>query len=83
MHYPGDLNGEVHHDGEIWSRALWDIRQSLGHAKADTVILLGSMNWKGTTMTDLANHTIAAASTVYGTRTANLVRAAFAARGIV
>ena len=27
LHYPGDLNGEVHHDGQIWSRALWDIRQ--------------------------------------------------------
>jgi hypothetical protein len=28
LHYPGDLNGEVHHDGQIWSRALWDIRQN-------------------------------------------------------
>ena len=28
LHYPADLNGEVHHDGQIWSRALWDIRQS-------------------------------------------------------
>ena len=26
LHYPADLNGEVHHDGQIWSRALWDIR---------------------------------------------------------
>ena len=26
LHYPDDLNGEVHHDGQIWSRALWDIR---------------------------------------------------------
>ena len=24
--YPEDLIGEVHADGEIWSRALWDIR---------------------------------------------------------
>ena len=22
LHYPGDLNGRVHHDGQIWSRAL-------------------------------------------------------------
>src|SRR4029078_2829256 len=30
--YPGDLTSprEVHADGEIWSRALWDIRQALG-----------------------------------------------------
>ena len=33
LHYPADLNGEVHHDGQIWSRALWDIRQALGHTR--------------------------------------------------
>ena len=33
LHYPTDLNGEVHHDGQIWSRALWDIRQALGHVE--------------------------------------------------
>src|SRR4029450_9359878 len=25
LHFPAGLNGEVHHDGQIWSRALWDI----------------------------------------------------------
>src|SRR3954464_1140710 len=29
-HYPEDLAGEVHADGEIWSRALWDIHKALG-----------------------------------------------------
>ena len=29
-HYPEDVDGEVHADGEIWSRALWDIRNALG-----------------------------------------------------
>src|SRR5512135_1532363 len=38
-HYPHDLNGRVHHDGQIWSRALWDIRNALGHVEADTIIL--------------------------------------------
>src|SRR5512146_312511 len=41
LHYPGDVNGLVHHDGQIWSRALWDIRNALGHDKADTLILEG------------------------------------------
>ena len=27
-HYPEDLVGEVHADGEIWSRALWDIHRA-------------------------------------------------------
>jgi zinc metalloprotease ZmpB len=81
--YPTDLNGEVHHDGEIWSQALWQIRQSLGHVKADTIILDGSMNFPGTDMPDLANRTVAAAQTLYGTSEANAVRDAFNARGIL
>ena len=55
LHYPTDLNGEVHHDGEIWSRALWDIRTELGNVKADTLILEGSMDFPGTTMPDLGD----------------------------
>lgn len=38
-HYPEDIVGEVHDDGELWSAALWQIRVALGAAKADTVIL--------------------------------------------
>jgi hypothetical protein len=83
LHYPQDLNGEVHHDGQIWSRALWDIRQSLGNVKADTIILTGSMDFPGTTMTDLANRTILAAQQLYGSSAAKAATAAFHARGIV
>ena len=54
LHYPGDLDGEVHHDGQIWSRALWDIRQALGNVKADTIIIEGQIDFPGTTMPDLA-----------------------------
>jgi zinc metalloprotease ZmpB len=81
--YPGGLNGEVHHDGQIWSHALWDIRQALGHDKADTIILQGSFDFPGTTMTVLANRTVTAAQQLYGTSEANAVRAAFHARGIL
>jgi hypothetical protein len=83
LHYPADLNGEVHHDGQIWSRALWDIRQALGHVKADTLILQGSFDFPGTSMPDLATRTVAAAQALYGTATAKVVRAAFVARGIL
>jgi hypothetical protein len=61
LHYPQDLDGDVHDDGQIWSRALWDIRQSLGNVKADTIILKGQIDFPGTTMTDLATRTVAAA----------------------
>jgi Zn-dependent metalloprotease len=81
--YPGDLVGEVHADGEIWSRALWDIRSAIGHAKADTVILEGQWDFTGTTMTQLATKTVAAAKRIYGNATANAVTKAFQARGIL
>jgi hypothetical protein len=83
LHYPQDLNGEVHHDGQIWSRALWDIRNKLGHTKADTIILQAQFDFPGTTMTDLAERTVAAAQQIYGSSAAKAVRAAFQDRGIL
>jgi len=37
--YPGDMEGEEHVDGEIWSACLWQVRKLLGRKKSDTVIL--------------------------------------------
>jgi hypothetical protein len=83
LHFPADLNGGVHHDGQIWSRALWDIRQALGNVQADTIILQGSFDFPGTTMPDLANRTVAAAQELYGSAAATVVRQAFTDRGIL
>jgi zinc metalloprotease ZmpB len=85
LHYPADLNGEVHHDGQIWSRALWDIRQTpaLGHVKADTIILQGTNGYTGTSMPDLAARTVAAAQALYGPSAAADVQLAFHNRGIL
>ena len=83
LSYPDDLDGEVHDDGQIWSRALWDIRRSVGHVKADTVILQGSFDFPGTTMPDLAQRTVNAAQQLYGHSARNIVRQAFVNRGIL
>jgi hypothetical protein len=83
LHYPADLNGEVHHDGQIWSRALWDIRQAIGHVKADTLILEAQFDFPGTTMRDLAATTLDLAGSLYGRAVANQVRAAFVNRGLL
>jgi hypothetical protein len=83
LHYPENLNGEVHHDGQIWSRALWDIRGALGGVRADTVILQAQFDFPGTTMTELASRTVATAEGLYGKRVAAQVKAAFVARGIL
>jgi hypothetical protein len=82
LRYPADLNGEVHHDGLIWSRALWDIRQAVGNVKADTLILEAQFGFAGTTMPELAAATVAAANTLYGRGVASQVRTAFVNRGL-
>jgi hypothetical protein len=38
-HYPEDVAGEVHDDGEMWSASLFQIRAVLGAAKADKLVL--------------------------------------------
>jgi len=83
LHYPESLRGEVHADGRIWSRALWDIRNAIGNVKADTAIIEGQFDFPGTTMSDLATSIVATAQDLYGNATANKVRAAFVDRGIL
>jgi hypothetical protein len=82
-HYPEDLVGEVHADGEIWSRALWDIHQALGAKLADTIIIRAQFPASGFTpdisMPDAAQATIRTAAQ-YSTKAERAMRAAFAAR---
>jgi Zn-dependent metalloprotease len=84
LHYPQDLNGRIHHDGQIWSRALWDIRSRLGNVKADTLILEAQFSFAAdTSMPDAASVTVATAERLYGKGVANVVERAFKARGIL
>jgi zinc metalloprotease ZmpB len=83
LQYPQDLNGRVHHDGQIWSRALWDIRQALGHVEADRIILEGQFDMSDPTMPQLAASTVAAAQQLYGNAAATAVYTAFHDRGIL
>jgi zinc metalloprotease ZmpB len=83
LHYPENLVGQVHADGRIWSRALWDIRNAIGHVRADTVILEGQFDFEATTMTELARRTVAAAQRIYGNAVANTIRTQFQTRGIL
>jgi hypothetical protein len=47
-HYPEDIVGEVHADGEIWSAALWQIRQAQGGVVTDTVVVQAHFLWRPT-----------------------------------
>lgn len=86
LHYPEDLTGSVHRNGQIWSRALWDIRNALGHEVADTVILYAQFSFApDTSMPAAAEATVVAAETLYGgdPSVAAAVRQAFVDRGIL
>lgn len=84
LHYPEDLLGLVHHDGQIWSRALWDIRQALGHEVADTLILKAQFDFApDASMPSAAQVTVATAKDLYGKKVARTVEAAFQNRGIL
>jgi hypothetical protein len=84
LHYPDDVVGEVHADGEIWSRALWDIRTGLGDTRGSTVIVDAQFAFApDTTFAAAATATVATAQRLYGNSAANTVRAAFQARGIL
>jgi zinc metalloprotease ZmpB len=83
-HYPEDLADprEVHADGEIWSRALWDIHNALGATLADTIIIGAQFRFTpDISMPDAAAATIATAKQ-YGARAERAVGDAFAARGL-
>lgn len=83
-HYPEDLSDprEVHDDGEIWSRALWDIRNKLGATLADKIIIRAQFSFTpDISMPDAAAVTIRTAA-LYSNSAKNAVKAAFADRGL-
>ena len=84
-----DKTGEVHHDGMIWSRALWDARQAyaaLGKSSRafDTTVIDAQFDFAPDTSFSAAAAAIHAKALVRdGQAAATAVRNAFAARGIV
>ncbi|MEV6495108.1 M36 family metallopeptidase [Actinoplanes sp. NPDC051633] len=82
--YPTDLDGEVHDDGEIWSRALWDINKALGRTAANRVILQAHFYFPpDTSMPTAANLTVITARALYGKSAEAKTKAAFTDRGIL
>lgn len=83
-HYPEDLTGEVHADGEIWSQALWDMNLKIGRDKATTAIVEATFSYApNTTMPAAAQTTVQTAKDLYGKKIAKKVKKAFKARGIL
>jgi Zn-dependent metalloprotease len=82
--YPRDSAGEVHADGEIWSRALFDIHNALGRTQANTIVLEAQFGFaSNTTFAAAANKIVATAQALYGAQAAAACQAAMHARGFI
>jgi Zn-dependent metalloprotease len=78
-----DQTGEVHDDGRIWSRALWDISRALGRTKANRIILEAQFMFCPVVLfSTAAQTTVNTAQRLYGEAEADTVAEAFADRGI-
>jgi len=81
---PNDLTAQVHADSEIFSTALWDIRQALGGTDADRVILTAVLSLTNASDFQVAaDATIDAALDLVGAEAETAARAAFESRGIL
>jgi len=76
-----DQDGRIHHDGQIWSRALWDMHMALGRARADTIILEAQFFFTpDTSFANAARDTMFAARLLFGRTVAREVRSALEGR---
>jgi hypothetical protein len=79
-----DQTGRIHHDGQIWSRALYDIHNALGRETADTIILQAQFDFGvDPSFAEAAQATVDAAEAIAGQGSALKVQKAFEDRGIL
>jgi hypothetical protein len=78
-----DRTFEAHTDGQIWSRALWDINRALGRDVANRIIIEAQFGFDyGISFTRAARTTVDVAQKLYGSKARKVAEAAFTARGI-
>jgi Zn-dependent metalloprotease len=81
--WPYNIVGEVHADGNIWSGALWDVREQLGADITDEIAINAiAMLSPNAEFYDAAEAAINAADELYGSRAAEIVATAMERRGI-
>ena len=82
-HYPESIVGEVHDDGEIISAAWWDLRNLVGGAVGDKLVV-EAMFYTGTSATfqDYADGVVAADQALYAGAHIGYIYQAFGGRGI-
>lgn len=84
-HFPEDLEGQYHADGEIWSAALWEIHTAAAE-KDDIVRLVLAHHFllpAGATMPEAAEALLQADQQLYGGRYAASIKSSMVGRGIL
>jgi len=82
--YPADMVGESHDDGEIWSSALWHLREAVGREVADSLLAQSIYYLDGSSLfSDGLEALFLADDALYGGEHADAISVAFAARGIL
>lgn len=81
---PADLSGDIYEDGQIWSRALWDIRNALGGGVASQIILEHHFSLPiDATMPQAALEVLEVDAEFFGGANEAALRHVFCARGIL
>lgn len=79
-----DQTGRIHHDGQIWSRALYDLHTALGRETADRIILQAQFDFGvDPSFAEAAQATVDTAESIAGHGAAIKVEKAFEDRGIL
>ncbi|MDQ1658749.1 MAG: hypothetical protein QOD41_3832, partial [Cryptosporangiaceae bacterium] len=83
-HYPVDMRWEEHADGEMWSRALFDLHNAVGRDLANKIVLEAQFGFTpASTFKTAAETTIATAKTLGGATAEAAATKAFSDRGFV
>ena len=80
---PDDLTTEVHADGKIISSAAWKIRQTIGAAQTDTIILNALQSFTQSTNLDKAGKLILAEASNIDTAVGDKVKAILTEYGVL
>ncbi|MBF0406399.1 MAG: M36 family metallopeptidase [Candidatus Riflebacteria bacterium] len=84
LHYPEDIQGEVHADGRIWGVVLWDLRLALGAEKSDKIIEQSFYSLKAGSpkFIDGYNAILVADKTLFNSENTPVITQVFQKRGI-
>lgn len=82
--YPNDIVREEHHDGEIWSACLWELRATLGRTTTERIVLAHHYllnRWAS--FEDAANALITVDKQLFSGKNRKSIRTIFVRRGIL